>query len=87
MKKEIILIAKCMKEENKSERVAFQCDRIIELCKKKKVMEDTETLTIKFHNTKYKFVEIIVVHDQTGSSYNMILSKSAYDQLKNIIKL
>lgn len=40
---------------------------------------DTETLTI---HQKGEDFEIIVQHDQSGSSYGMPLSKNIYEQLR-----
>ena len=40
---------------------------------------DTETLTVL---PKGEDFEIIVQHDQTGGAYGIILSKNAYEQLR-----
>lgn len=42
-------------------------------------MSDTETLTITQHGD---FFEITVIHDQSGSSCGITISKGIYDQLR-----
>ena len=42
------------------------------------IEKDTETLTVLSKGQEF---EIIVQHDQSGSSYGITLSKNAYDQL------
>lgn len=41
---------------------------------------NTETVTVR---PKGEDFEIIVQHNESGSSYNIILSKNAYNQLQN----
>ena len=40
---------------------------------------DTETLTVVHKGEEF---EIIVEHDQSGSTYGITLSKNAYEQLR-----